>query len=94
MMKMELHEVNILLAIIENSQLGDKRTKEILTNINMNNGSFGFNAVTGKTGDLFHMGIIDPVKVTKSCLSTASSIALLFLTTEGAVIRQVDENVV
>ena len=83
-----------LTAIIENSQLGDKKTQAILTNIAMSNESFGFDAVTGKVGDLLHMGIIDPVKVTKSCLSTASSIALLFLTTEGAVIRQVDENAV
>ena len=51
-----------LTAIIENSQLGDKKTKAILTNIAMSNESFGFDAVTGKVGDLLHMGIIDPIE--------------------------------
>ena len=47
----------------------------------------GFNALTLEDKvNLYESGIIDPVKVTKSSLKTAISIALLVLTTEVAII--------
>ncbi len=46
---------------------------------------FGFNALTGEYGDLIQAGIIDPVKVTRSALRNAASIAALVLTTEALV---------
>jgi chaperonin GroEL len=46
----------------------------------------GWNAVKGEYVDLLEDGIIDPVKVTKSSFSVAMSIAMLFLTTEVAVL--------
>lgn len=46
----------------------------------------GFNAKTGKKENLLKSGIIDPTNVTKSSLSAAFSIALMFLTTEVAVL--------
>tara|TARA_R110000744_G_scaffold113275_5_gene212281 strand:+ start:46 stop:1545 length:1500 start_codon:yes stop_codon:yes gene_type:complete len=46
----------------------------------------GWNAVTGQYVDLLKEGIIDPVKVTRSSFSVAMSIAMLFLTTEVAVL--------
>lgn len=45
----------------------------------------GLNAVTGEYGDLLSEGIADPVKVTRSALQNASSIAGMFLTTEAVV---------
>ncbi|MRR11058.1 chaperonin GroEL [bacterium] len=45
----------------------------------------GLNAATGEYGDLLKMGVIDPVKVTRSALQNASSIAALILITEAAV---------
>mgnify|MGYP003315831694 FL=1 len=48
-------------------------------------GSFGYNAKTGEYGDLFEMGVIDPVKVTRNALQNAGSIAGLVLTTETLV---------
>jgi chaperonin GroEL len=45
----------------------------------------GFNAVTGDYEDLIAAGIIDPVKVTRSALRNAASIAALVLTTETLV---------
>src|SRR4051812_362773 len=45
----------------------------------------GFNAATGAWGDLRKAGIIDPVKVTRSALQNAASIAALVLTTECAI---------
>ena len=45
----------------------------------------GLNAATGGYEDLVAAGIIDPVKVTRSALQNAASIAGLFLTTEAVV---------
>ncbi len=45
----------------------------------------GLNAVTGEYEDLVKAGIIDPVKVTRSALQNAGSIASMVLTTEGLV---------
>ncbi len=46
---------------------------------------FGFNAATGVYGNLISDGVIDPVKVTRSALRNAASIAALVLTTEVLV---------
>jgi chaperonin GroEL len=45
----------------------------------------GLNAATGEYVDMMAEGIIDPVKVTRSALQNAASIAGLFLTTEAVV---------
>ncbi|KQB83196.1 MULTISPECIES: chaperonin GroEL [Corynebacterium] len=45
----------------------------------------GLNAATGEYIDLMAAGINDPVKVTRSALQNAASIAALFLTTEAVV---------
>ena len=45
----------------------------------------GLNAATGEYVDLMEAGINDPVKVTRSALQNAASIAALFLTTEAVV---------
>lgn len=45
----------------------------------------GLNAATGEYVDLMEAGIADPVKVTRSALQNAASIAALFLTTEAVV---------
>jgi len=45
----------------------------------------GLNAATGDYEDLLEAGINDPVKVTRSALQNAASIAALFLTTEAVV---------
>ena len=45
----------------------------------------GFNAATDVYGDLAKDGVIDPVKVTRSALANAASIAAMFITTEAIV---------
>ncbi|HEL1778716.1 chaperonin GroEL [Streptococcus suis] len=45
----------------------------------------GFNAATGKWVNMIEAGIIDPVKVTRSALQNAASVASLILTTEAVV---------
>ena len=46
---------------------------------------FGLNAATGEYVNLLEDGVNDPVKVTRSALQNAASIAGLFLTTEAVV---------
>lgn len=48
----------------------------------------GFNAATGEWVDMIEAGIIDPVKVTRSALQNAASVASLILTTEAVVASQ------
>jgi chaperonin GroEL len=48
----------------------------------------GLNAESGEYGDLIAQGIIDPVKVTRSALQNAASIAALLLTTETLVVEK------
>jgi len=45
----------------------------------------GLNAQTNEYEDLLKAGVADPVKVTRSALQNAASIAALFLTTEAVV---------
>ncbi|PRX44011.1 chaperonin GroEL [Prauserella shujinwangii] len=51
----------------------------------------GFNAATGEVTDLLGAGIVDPVKVTRSAVANAASIARLVLTTEGSVVERPEE---
>ena len=48
----------------------------------------GFNAKSGVYEDLIAAGVIDPVKVTRSALQNAASIAALVLTTETLVVEK------
>ncbi|MGH9284261.1 MAG: chaperonin GroEL, partial [Acidimicrobiales bacterium] len=51
----------------------------------------GLNAATGQYEDLFKAGVIDAVKVTRSALQNAASIAALFLTTEAVIVDKPEE---
>ncbi len=57
----------------------------------LKNGADGLNAATGIYEDLFAAGVIDAVKVTRSALQNAASIAALFLTTEAAIVDKPEE---
>lgn len=48
-------------------------------------GSMGYNVKTGEYGDLYKMGVIDPVKVTRSALQNAVSVAVTMLSTDAIV---------
>ncbi len=54
--------------------------------------NFGFNAQSEEYGDMVAAGVIDPVKVTRTALQNAASIASLMLTTEATVHEIPDEN--
>ncbi len=52
----------------------------------------GLNAATGEYEDLVKAGVIDAVKVTRSALQNAASIAALFLTTEAVIVDKPEES--
>ena len=52
----------------------------------------GYNGKTGQYVDLIADGVIDPLKVTRSALANAASIASLLLTTETLVVDKPEED--
>ena len=48
-------------------------------------GNFGFNAANEQYEDMIAAGIVDPVKVTRSALQNAASVAAMLLTTEAGI---------
>lgn len=60
----------------------DKVLKKVLSSKDVD---FGYNALTGEFGSMTKFGVLDPVKVTRSALQNAASIAMMVLTTEGLV---------
>ncbi|HSP60511.1 MAG TPA: chaperonin GroEL [Ornithinimicrobium sp.] len=52
----------------------------------------GLNAATGEYGDLFAAGVIDPVKVTRSALRNAASLASMVLTTDTLVVDKPEDD--
>ncbi|KAG8485992.1 hypothetical protein CXB51_019358 [Gossypium anomalum] len=51
------------------------------------NPRYGFNATTGNYEDLMSAGIIDPIKVVRSCLEHAASVAKIFLMYDCVVVE-------
>lgn len=60
----------------------DEVLKKVLAN---KNSDFGYNALTSEFGSMTKFGVLDPVKVTRSALQNAASVAMMVLTTEGLV---------
>lgn len=50
-----------------------------------NNPNIGYDVITDEFGDMYEKGIIDPLKVTRSAVQNAASIAAMILTTEALV---------
>jgi len=57
----------------------------VVNEVKNGKGGFGFNARTGKYGDLIEDGVIDPTKVVRTALEHASSVAGMMLTTEAMI---------
>lgn len=76
-------------AIAENSgENPDRVVREIIKK----DLGWGYNASNGEYGDMFEMGIIDPLKVVKTALVNAVSVASTILTTEAVVTDIPEEN--
>ena len=57
----------------------------VVDTILQKSGSYGFDANTGEYTDMYKAGVIDPVKVVRTALANAASIAGLLLTTDAMV---------
>jgi chaperonin GroEL len=69
-------------AIVENAGLNGA---VIVNKVKESEKGIGFDAISEEYADMMEKGIIDPVKVTKSALLNAVSVASTLLTTEAAV---------
>jgi len=57
----------------------------VVNKVKEGKGNFGYNAANDTYGDLIEAGVIDPVKVVRTALQNAASVAGLMLTTEALV---------
>lgn len=62
-----------------------KDSSEIIAKLKEVKEDVGYNAKTDNYEDLFNSGVIDPTKVVRNALQSASSIASMVLTTEGVI---------
>jgi chaperonin GroEL len=69
--------------IVENA--GDEASIVVGKILEKNEENFGYNAQTGVYGDMIAMGIVDPVKVVRTALQDAASVASLLITTEAMI---------
>ncbi|MEI9949800.1 MAG: chaperonin GroEL [Pseudomonadota bacterium] len=65
----------------------------VVQKVREGSGNFGYNAATGEYGDLVEQGVIDPVKVVRSALQNAASVAGLLLTTETIIVEKPKKDV-
>ncbi|WP_374627211.1 chaperonin GroEL [Devosia sp.] len=64
---------------------GDEGSVVVGKILESSNTNFGYNAQTGEYGDMIQMGIVDPVKVVRTALQDAASVASLLITTEAMI---------
>ncbi|MCO5058970.1 MAG: chaperonin GroEL [Rhizobiaceae bacterium] len=69
--------------IAENA--GDEASIVVGKILDKNEDNYGYNAQTGEYGDLISLGIVDPVKVVRTALQNAASVASLLITTEAMI---------
>ncbi len=67
------------------SNAGDEASVVVGKILEKHDGNYGYNAQTGEYGDMIAMGIVDPVKVVRTALQDAASVAGLLVTTEAMV---------
>ncbi|RCL02295.1 MAG: chaperonin GroEL [Candidatus Tokpelaia sp. JSC189] len=67
------------------SNAGDEASIVVGKILENSNENYGYNTATGEYGDLIALGIVDPVKVVRSALQNAASVAGLLVTTEAMV---------
>jgi chaperonin GroEL len=57
----------------------------VLNNVKQQADDYGYDADIGEYGPMMERGIVDPVKVTRSALQNAASVAAMVLTTESVI---------
>ncbi|KAB1085415.1 chaperonin GroEL [Neorhizobium galegae] len=69
--------------IAENA--GDEASIVVGKILEKNEDNYGYNAQTSEYGDMIVMGIVDPLKVVRTALQNAASVASLLITTEAMI---------
>jgi chaperonin GroEL len=92
----EMVGVNIVKRALEEPlrQIADNAGAEgsvVVQRVKTLEANHGFDAMAGDYGDMFKKGIVDPLKVTRSALENAASIAALLLTTETLISEKPEE---
>ncbi|MEP2946886.1 MAG: chaperonin GroEL [Lentilitoribacter sp.] len=64
---------------------GDEASVVVGKVLENDSATHGYNAQTGEFGDMISMGIVDPVKVVRTALQDAASVAGLLITTEAMI---------
>jgi len=70
----------------------NKDDNEVIQSVSAKEKGIGFNAVTGEYSDLIKDGVIDPLKVTRTALQNAASVASMLLTSEVLVADLPEKN--
>jgi len=86
----EAKGVNVVRSVLERplraiAENAGKDANEVVSKLSETEDGQGYNAATGEYGDMIAAGIIDPLKVVKTALTNAVSVASLILTTEAVV---------
>jgi chaperonin GroEL len=74
------------------SNAGDEASIVVGKILESKDTNFGYNAQTSEFGDMFSFGVVDPVKVVRTALQDAASIAGLLITTEAMIAEIPEEN--
>jgi len=76
-----------LRGIVENAGLDGSVVIETIRRLQkeQNNPNIGYDVIREEYGDMLEFGVIDPVKVTRSAVENATSIAAMILTTEALI---------
>jgi chaperonin GroEL len=74
--------------ILRNAGMESKTVLDSIEIRNKNNSNYGFDVKNETYGDMFKLGVIDPLKVTKNALINASSVATTILSTNAIVTHQ------
>ncbi|OGD25627.1 chaperonin GroL [Candidatus Azambacteria bacterium RIFCSPHIGHO2_01_FULL_40_24] len=93
----EAKGISLVLSALESpmrviARNSNKDDNEVIQTVSAKEKGIGFNAVTGEYGDLIKDGVIDPLKVTRTALQNAASIASMLLTSETLVADSPEKN--
>ncbi|MDO8676763.1 MAG: chaperonin GroEL [Candidatus Azambacteria bacterium] len=93
----EAKGVNLVINALESpmrviARNANKDENEVIQTVSSREKGMGFNAVTGEYADLIKDGVIDPLKVTRTALQNAVSVASMLLTSEFLVADLPEKN--
>ncbi|HEY4520726.1 MAG TPA: chaperonin GroEL [Candidatus Paceibacterota bacterium] len=92
----EAKGISIIKAVLEKplrviAENAGKDSNEVALNVHQAAKGFGYNAATGEYVDMIKAGVIDPLKVVKTALLNAVSVASMILTTEAIICELPEE---